>query len=182
VKAITPAERSHSPGVPHHTGRQQSVGSNDFLTADTHALAARKQRAQICGNIWVLLMAVDVRQRDAARLDLAYLSFSLPVDLPQQSCLRNCGIANCFRLLRKSGSHLSASADSLRAALHQSVRRDIQSSGWAVHGQIDCRHQKALYCHEVAKLQCRIDCPQRSRGDARGQAKIIRVNDERRTR
>lgn len=38
-----------------------------------------------------VLMAIDVRQRDAARLDLAYLGFHFPLDFFRINLFADCG-------------------------------------------------------------------------------------------
>ena len=43
------------------------------------------------GKHMCVLMAIDVCQRDAARLDLAYLGFDFPLDFFHSNLLADCG-------------------------------------------------------------------------------------------
>ena len=58
---------------------------------NTASFGRAQQRAQDLRKHMGVLMAVDVRQRDAARLDLAYLRFHFPVDFFHSNLFADCG-------------------------------------------------------------------------------------------
>src|SRR5882724_356807 len=165
----------------HHTSRPAERRLERIsYRPNTARFSRAQQRAQDLRKHMGVLMAVDVHQRDAARLDLAYLRFHFPLDFFHSNLLADCGNCELLQAAAKAW-RVTCQRAQILCERHSINQYDVTSSLEAglCHGQIDCGIRSPGIGHERGRSYNAGSIALNDRAvDARGQAKIICVNDE----